>query len=131
VQSGYEGGLRLLSLPHPPTAVFAASDHIAHGVLNAARQRNIAVPDGLSVIGFDNLADSALVEPPLTTIHQPLLEIGEEAARLLFRQIQHETEVQKKTVFKPTLIIRASTASPVEDDFSTMTATTTAVKGFQ
>ncbi len=109
-QSGFEGGLHLLSLPNPPTAVFAASDNIAQGLFAAARQKNTAVPDKISIIGFDDLPDSSLMEPPLTTIQQPLIKIGEEAARLLLQRVKRETVPLKANLFAPTLVVRASTA---------------------
>jgi DNA-binding LacI/PurR family transcriptional regulator len=117
-QSGFEGGLHLLSLPIPPTAIFAASDNIAQGLFAAARQMKVAVPDQLSIIGFDDLPDSLMMEPPLTTIRQPLVEIGEEAARLLLRRVRKETVLLKPNLFPPTLVVRASTAPPLSEERS-------------
>jgi DNA-binding LacI/PurR family transcriptional regulator len=113
--SGMERAHQLLDLPCPPTAIFAASDDIAKGVLKAACDRNIAVPAQLSVIGFDNL-HAMNSDPPLTTIDQPLMKIGEEAARLLLRRLHEEEVPQEATLFAPTLIVRASTAPPYEED---------------
>lgn len=112
--SGEERTARLLDLPHPPTAIFAASDDIACGVLRAAQKRHIVVPDQLSVMGFDNL-HAANSEPPLTTIDQPLKKIGEEAARLLLRLLHEEEIPRSATLFTPTLVVRASTAPPREE----------------
>lgn len=73
----------LLTLPDRPTAVFAANDLSAIAVIDVARELGLAVPDDLSVIGFDNVPESALANPPLTTIAQPLQQMGAEALRLL------------------------------------------------
>jgi LacI family transcriptional regulator len=109
--SGLEGTLALLSLPEPPTAIFAASDNIAQGVYRAARLKGVSVPDQLSVVGFDNFLAGDLFDPPLTTIHQPLQEIGAAAAHLLLQSIQREEIPQSTTLFPPKLIVRESTAS--------------------
>lgn len=110
--SGRERARRLLSLPQPPTAIFAASDNIAQGVLTVAKERGITVPDQLSVVGFDNLVKTPNFEPPLTTIHQPLQQIGEEATRLLIRRIQGEAISLEPRLFEPTLVLRESTGPP-------------------
>jgi LacI family transcriptional regulator len=73
----------LLRHTDPPTAVFAANDLSAIATMDVARKLGIAVPDDLSVIGFDNVPESALAHPPLTTISQPLQRMGAEALRLL------------------------------------------------
>jgi DNA-binding LacI/PurR family transcriptional regulator len=112
--SGFDGTLRLLALPQPPTAIFAASDNIAQGAYRAARQCGVGIPESLSVIGFDNVLDGAEFEPPLTTVHQPLREIGAEAARQLLRRVQRQElpSSPSPTLFPPTLVLRASTAPP-------------------
>ena len=66
----------LLDLPEPPTAVFAATDQIAAGVLEAARRHGARVPQDLSVVGFDDTAVAEILSPPLTTVRQPLREMG-------------------------------------------------------
>ena len=73
----------LLSHEHRPTAVFAANDQSAIAVIDVAHRLGLTVPDDLSVIGFDNVPESALTEPPLTTVRQPLQQMGAEALRLL------------------------------------------------
>ncbi|MGC4892399.1 LacI family DNA-binding transcriptional regulator [Micromonospora sp. DT31] len=97
----------LLALPDRPTAIFAGNDLSAISTLDVARGIGLTVPDDLSVIGFDNVPESALVDPPLTTIRQPLQRMGAEALRLLIDLIAgvaRETHIQLPTE----LVIRAS-----------------------
>lgn len=84
---GKQAALQLLSLPEPPTAIFAASDMQAVGVLEAAKELEIVVPDRLSVIGFDGIEISELLE--LTTIKQPIQRMGEDGAALLIELIDN------------------------------------------
>jgi DNA-binding LacI/PurR family transcriptional regulator len=76
VEAGFAQGLELLSLPDRPTAVFAGSDMQALGVLRAAHQLGLRVPEDLSVVGYDDLPLASWVGPPLTTVRQPLREMG-------------------------------------------------------
>lgn len=87
-KDGYEQCLRLLSLPDPPTAIFAMSDIMAYGAINAASSKNINVPKDLSVIGFDNLELSSYCQPPLTTIRLPLQEIGIQSCKLAISLVE-------------------------------------------
>jgi LacI family transcriptional regulator len=82
---GLQQGAALLELPEPPTAVFAGSDEMALGVIEAARSRGLRVPADLSVIGFDDTQVARLASPPLTTIRQPLREMGAVALRTALR----------------------------------------------
>ncbi len=108
--SGYHGAMQLLDLPEPPTAIFASNDVSAIGVLDAARTRGLRVPDDLSVIGFDDIPMAALLNPPLTTIRQPLQDMGRIATTLLLDRIR-EPEQEKSSVVLPTeLVVRGSTA---------------------
>jgi len=102
----------LLSLPKPPTAIFTASDTQAIGVLQAANERNIAVPEQLSVIGFDDIEIAEYLK--LTTIHQPLFTSGVEGAALLFQCMENPEMMNKATEIQLPLrlIERATTAPP-------------------
>lgn len=111
-QSGYERTLQLLSLPEPPTAIFAANDDVARGALMAARERDVAVPAGLSIIGFDDAPQAAFPGPALTSVRQPLGAIGTEAARLLLRQINGEEVARRPYLFPPELKEGDTTAAP-------------------
>ncbi len=103
---------RLLSLPVPPTAVVAGNDQIAIAAINAARDLGISIPAQLSVVGFDDIPDAALMQPALTTIKQPLVEVGKTATRLLLQLLSGEQVPSECLLIEPRLVVRATTASP-------------------
>ena len=111
VHGGQEAGRGLL-LRHPElTAVFAANDLIAFGVIQAARELGRSVPGSLSVLGFDDVTTAAMVDPPLTTVRQPIRRMGSEAFRLLMGQVRGTWEPVRRQL--PTrLVERGSTAPP-------------------
>jgi LacI family transcriptional regulator len=78
--SGRVASAQLFTLPDPPTAIFAANDDMAHGVLAEARQRGLRVPEDVAVVGFDDAESSAYARPPLTTVRQPFFDAGRRAA---------------------------------------------------
>ncbi|MGW3958838.1 LacI family DNA-binding transcriptional regulator [Amycolatopsis sp. NPDC005003] len=99
----------LLTGPDRPTAVFAANDISAIATVGAARELGLAVPDDLSVVGFDNVPESALCSPPLTTVDQPIREMGHRAIRMLIALINGD-EVERTHVTLDTgLVVRHST----------------------
>ncbi|HEY0001692.1 MAG TPA: LacI family DNA-binding transcriptional regulator [Actinoplanes sp.] len=109
--SGYRAGLRLAAEPDC-TAVFAANDQMALGVLRALHEQGRRVPHDVSVVGFDDLPDAASYLPPLTTVHQDFAEVGRRCVQGLLAQIRN-TRAEPGTVLVPTrLITRASTAPP-------------------
>jgi len=102
----------LLELPDPPTAVFAANDLMAIATIDAARDVGLRVPQDLSVIGFDDVPEAVAATPPLTTVAQPIQQMGAEAVALLVRLIAG-AEVDTDHVRLPTrLVERGSTAPP-------------------
>lgn len=109
--SGYRQGRALLERPgvKRPTAIFCHSDEMAIGLLKAARDLDIAVPEALSVVGFDNIGFSEYCEPELTTISQPRDEIGRSAMRLLLDLLGHK-QVPMQQTLTTQLIVRDSTA---------------------
>lgn len=108
-RGGCEMARKLFSQHPEVSAVFAANDVIAFGVLQAAAEMGRSIPDDLSVVGFDNLEFSALVRPALTTINQPKYEIGRAAVEILLRQIRADAAViPEQQVFGVTLIERQS-----------------------
>jgi DNA-binding LacI/PurR family transcriptional regulator len=104
-RAGHRATGRLLDRAERPTAILALSDLLALGVLDAAAERGIAVPDRLSVVGFDDIPEAALSTPPLTTIKQPHRCKGSEAVRVLLDN-DDETSVELPLE----LTVRASTA---------------------
>jgi LacI family transcriptional regulator len=106
--------LSILQLSDRPTALIAANDDLAAVVIDCARQIGISVPEQLSVIGFDDILVASLTTPKLTTIRQPLFEMGRQAASLLIESIEGRGEAQTDFahIFMPELIVRESTASP-------------------
>jgi LacI family transcriptional regulator len=110
--SGYRGANKLLDLEEPPTAIFASNDMAALGVMDAVRDRGMRVATDMSIIGFDDVPIASSVTPPLTTIRQPLSEMGLLATQILVDLIQNPEEDQCSIILPTTLIIRGSTASP-------------------
>ena len=111
-ESGFAAAGALLDLPEPPTAIFASSDTMALGAYEAARRRGLRVPDDLSVIGFDDLPEARWSSPPLTTIRQPLAEMGVLAARTALRLAQGERIETPRVELATDLVVRHSTAAP-------------------
>ncbi|WP_042454918.1 LacI family DNA-binding transcriptional regulator [Streptacidiphilus jiangxiensis] len=103
---------RMLLGDAPPTAVFAASDAQALGVLEAARQAGLDVPGDLSVMSFDDTLVAAMACPPLSTIRQPFEELGREATRILLQLSRGERPVSDRIELATRLIQRTSTAPP-------------------
>jgi LacI family transcriptional regulator len=109
-QTGYEQTCALLDLPEPPTAIFAGSDTQAMGVYSALRARGLSVPDAMSVIGFDDVPLASIVTPALTTIRQPLVEMGRIATTMLLRLIAEEPLDTMRVELTTSLIVRESCA---------------------
>ena len=87
-ESGLAGAETLLSLPRPPTAIFAANDDMAAAAIRIAHERGLSIPGDLSVCGFDNSPASQQIFPALTTIHQPTLDMGRVAAEQLLLRVR-------------------------------------------
>lgn len=102
----------LLDQPDPPTAIFAGNDAQAAGVYQVLYQRNIRIPDEMSVIGFDDVMYTAQMSPPLTTIHQPLTEMGKMAANMLLRLIAGQRLDSNHVELSTSLVVRESCAVP-------------------
>ena len=109
-QAGIAGGGVLLDLPERPTAIFAATDESAAGVIEAARLRGLRVPEDLSLIGFDDAPVARLLSPPLTTVRQPLYEMGRAALRTALRLAAGETLDSHHVELATELVVRSSTA---------------------
>ncbi len=113
-QIAYQVTNQLLDIEHPPTAIFAANDDSAIGAMNAARDRGFNVPDGLSIVGFDDIEQSEIVVPHLTTVHVPLDSMAREAVRMLVERIKDPAAPVRTVTLATRLIIRESTAPPQE-----------------
>ena len=103
--------LEMLQQPDRPTAIFAANDISAFGVLDAAAQLGLKVPEDLSVVGFDDIPEAAMIEPRLTTVAQPLQEMGAMAFDMVLDMI-HGRRVDQHVQLPTRLIVRATTAPP-------------------
>jgi LacI family transcriptional regulator len=110
IEPGMKAARRLLDLHEPPTAIFAFNDNIAIGVLRAARERGVRVPEDLSVVGFDDVEAAEIVTPQLTTIRQPLAEMGRMGVSLLERLIEGHGMEALHVELRTQLIVRDSTA---------------------
>lgn len=111
-EAGFEGATALLATADPPTAVFAASDQMALGVYEAVRRRGLRVPDDVSVVGFDDLPEVRWSSPPLTTIRQPLAEMGVLAARTVLRLARGDEIESPRIELATDLVVRDSSAPP-------------------
>ena len=112
VEGGLRDGAALLRLPDPPTAIFTANDLQAHGVYEAARQAGVRIPQDLSVIGFDDLPFTRWAGPPMTTVRQPLVEMGAAAAEMVVRIATGEQPRYTRVELATELVVRQSTAPP-------------------
>jgi LacI family transcriptional regulator len=110
IESGFAAACELLDLPDPPTAIFAFNDNVAVGTLRAARERGVRVPEDLSVVGFDDSEQAAIVTPALTTVRQPLAEMGRMAVSLLNRLLDNQRVEALRVELATKLVVRDSTA---------------------
>jgi LacI family transcriptional regulator len=111
-EDGVVAGAELLDLAEPPTAIFAGSDETAAGVIEAARARGLRIPDDLSVVGFDDTQVARLASPPLTTVRQPLREMGGVALRTALRLAAGEGLDSHHVELATELVVRRSAAPP-------------------
>ncbi len=118
-QEGIETGSRcahaLLSLEDRPTAIFAFSDELAMGVMQAARERDLRIPADLSLVGYDNVAFSGHLHPPLTTVAQNPYAIGEAACSMLVDLLNGQPPAQANVLVPVRLVARESCASPARE----------------
>jgi DNA-binding LacI/PurR family transcriptional regulator len=108
--SGYAAGYQMLRHDPPPTAVFAANDQMALGVLHLLYERGLSAPADLSIVGFDDIPESAYFSPSLTTVRQDFNELGRAGIALLFELLADKgRSTDRVTLVQPELIVRAST----------------------
>ena len=112
IDGGEQAANLLLDLPEPPTAIFAFNDNHAIGAIRAARAHGLRVPEDLSVVGFDDVEHATIVTPTLTTVRQPLAEMGRTAVSLLTRLIERQSFEALHVELATRLVVRESTAPP-------------------
>lgn len=105
---GYTAAQEFMKLDQPPTAIFAANDHMALGVIKALKDLGYTVPGDVSVIGFDDIQAASFVEPGLTTIKQPTFEMGARAVEILMKLIQGEALQERKILLETSFITRGT-----------------------
>ena len=106
--AGHQAMARFLALDEPPDAVLASSDELALGAMNAVQKQGLVVGQDIGVIGFDDIPSAAYCQPPLTTIRQPIYEIGTRLCRMLIRIIEGKEPDERQVVLPPALIVRES-----------------------
>ncbi|QNG61658.1 LacI family DNA-binding transcriptional regulator [Bacillus sp. PAMC26568] len=107
-ECGYNIMMKFLALSNTPTAVFAANDEMAFGAIKAIKSKGLSVPHDISVMGFDDIKFSSIIEPALTTIAQPAFDIGTKAMELLIRLMNKEEIEKSQYILEDQLIIRDS-----------------------
>lgn len=113
-QAGYDAGRVLGTLPEA-TAVFAANDNMALGLLRALSEQGRLVPRDISVVGFDDIAEAGFFTPPLTSVRQDFAEMGRRSVELLLRQVDTGARSVEHITLAPELVLRESTAPPRQD----------------
>jgi len=98
-------------LPHHPDAVFCASDTMAQGAMRTIRAAGLRIPQDIAIVGYDDMAFTANLEPPLTTVQQPIEEMGQEAVRLLLTLLAHPDDGPHHVILPTRLIVRASSVA--------------------
>jgi LacI family transcriptional regulator len=106
--SGYQLTEKLLDIPHPPTAIVACNDLMAFGAIASAQERGLVVGKDIAITGFDDIPMAEHFHPSLTTVHQPIYQIGSMVCEILIKQILGEKPEQEQIILKPSLIIRQS-----------------------
>lgn len=109
---GYKAGKTLLELDNPPTAIFSLTDVTAVGVVHAAAEKGVRIPEDLSIVGYDDLPIASYTVPPMTTIAQPLVKMGQVAAQVLIQSINDPESAPERAVLPTKLVVRESTAPP-------------------
>lgn len=109
---GYTGANCLLDLKNPPTLIFASNDVMAMAAMDAVRERGLKVPEDISILGFDDIPQASQVRPALTTVRQPLEQMGRVAVQMLLEILKNSDSRPRRIELPTELIIRDSTAQP-------------------
>ena len=107
-RSGYSQAMRFLDMPDPPTAIAACNDLMALGAISAAQERGLVVGKDIAITGFDNIPLAEYSHPQLTTIHQPIYQIGAMVCEMLIQHIQGKVLDKEQILLTPTLVVRQS-----------------------
>jgi len=107
-RGGYEQARKLLSLSPPPTAIVACNDLMAFGAMSAAQDRGLVIGSDIAITGFDNIPMAEHSHPPLTTIYQPIYQIGGMVCEMVIKLIRGEPLGENHVLLKPELIVRQS-----------------------
>jgi DNA-binding LacI/PurR family transcriptional regulator len=107
-KKGYDSAKKLLSLDSPPDGIFISEDQMAMGAMRAAFEMNVKIPEDLAIVGFDDIDQVKYLNPSLTTVSQPRLEMGKKGAEILIKLIEDEEIEEKEVTFEANLIIRES-----------------------
>lgn len=107
--SGLAAGRALLALPNPPTAIFAGNDAMALGCYSAMREKELRIPQDMSIIGFDDMPIASVVQPGLTTLRHPVAPMAQAAVQELVRRIQDQPGRRQRIEFPSEFVVRGST----------------------
>jgi len=111
-RGGYDAGMQLLTMPVPPTAIAACNDLMALGVTSAAQTLGLTVGQDVAVTGFDDVPLAEHAHPPLTTVRQPIYQIGQRICDMLIRLLQDKPLTERHVMLEPELIVRVSCGAP-------------------
>ena len=115
-RGGYEQACALLDLPEPPSAIACCNDLMAFGAMSAAQDRGLVVAKDISITGFDNIPMAEHSFPSLTTLHQPIYQIGGLVCEMLIKLIRGEAIEKKHILLKPELIVRQSSGMLTDEN---------------
>ncbi len=110
-KSGFQAATRLLDAPQRPTAIAACNDLMALGAMSAAQERGLVIGRDIAVTGFDDIPMAEHSHPPLTTVHQPIYQIGKTVCEKLIRLIHGEQLASRQVILEPKLMARQSCGS--------------------
>jgi LacI family transcriptional regulator len=110
-ESGYKAMKRLLAKAPPITALFVQNDRMAIGAMRTLREMGQKIPDDMAIVGYDDIPPAAYCYPPLTTVHQPMVEVGQLGARLLIQIVENPDTERKEVLLKPRLVRRGTCVS--------------------
>ena len=115
-ESGYDATQKLLDLPEPPTAIMAGNDLSAFGAIEAIRQRGLRIPEDISLVGFDDIPQASITYPKLTTVRQPLEQMGRVGVNLLLERIENPAGGMRQVTLATQLVIREFLSAPVPEN---------------